>query len=161
MIFRSTSIIALLLATPLLAHEPLEVGGADIHILLDREASGGSFGMFTVTQPEANGPPRHIHDDADEAFFIVDGEFEILSGENTVVVPEGEAAFAPKGAVHTFRSTKEDGGTILVIVTPGGFEGFFRQVVEEGVSPASNLERFLAISEKFQQRMAGPPLGME
>lgn len=159
--FRMTSLITLFLATPAVAHEPLDFLGSEVHIVLDSEGSGGSLGMFAINQPDAGGPPRHIHEDADEAFFIVDGEFEILAGDTVVVATEGEAAFAPKGAVHTFRSTREEGGTILVIVTPAGFEGFFRKVVEEGITPADNMERFLEISEEFQQRMSGPPLGME
>ena len=158
---RTAVLIGLLLATPAFAHDPLEVGGAGIHILLDSKATGGSFGMFLVTQPGADGPPRHIHADADEAFFVVEGEFEVLAGEKTAIIGEGQAGFAPKGSVHTFRSTSEDGGKILVIVAPGGFEGFFRKVVAEGVTPESDLERFLAISEEFQQQMAGPPLGRE
>lgn len=154
-------IAAALVAGPALAHEPIEFGGAQFHIMLEAEDTGGSIGMFAITQPGPSGPPRHIHDDADEAFYVLEGEFEVLSGEDVVVVPEGEAAFAPRGAVHTFRAMGEDGGKILVIVSPGGFEGFFKKLVEEGIKMPEDMERFEAISQEFQQRMAGPPLGAE
>jgi quercetin dioxygenase-like cupin family protein len=112
------SLIALTCATiadPAAAHDPIESLGSQIHVVLDKEQSDGEMGMFEIKLPGPGGPPRHIHDDADEAFYMIEGEAEFLVDGKKIVVKEGGAGFAPRGSDHTFRILSEAGGKILVM----------------------------------------------
>lgn len=146
-------------ATPATAHEPMESMGSTVHILLDAEQTGSALGMFTVDTAAPAGPPRHVHKEADEAFYVLRGNAEVLSGGAISVVSSGEAAFAAKGQEHTFRFLDEDGGKILIIVAPAGFEGFFDAV--QDLKIPDDLEKINEISEEFGQTFTGPPLGEE
>lgn len=137
------------------AHDPIDWHGDTIHVLLDKEESGGEMGMFTVEVGGPGGPPRHIHDDAGEAFYLLSGEAEVLVGSEMVFLKEGESIWVPKGLEHSFRVLSEEGGKLLVIVTPGGFEGFFEATKD--VTDPAEIERVSV--EEFQQRFTGPPLG--
>ena len=148
-----------LLATPALAHDPINSMGSEVQILLDADGTGGSMGMFTVNTPAAEGPPRHVHSDADEAFYLLEGEAEVLNGDKMLIMSPGEAAYVEKGKEHTFRFVGENGGKILVIVAPAGFEGFFDAV--KHLKVPDDLEKITEISERFGQSFTGPPLGAD
>ena len=153
-------VLVALLAGPVMAHEPMDWNGDIIHVLLDKEGTGGDMGMFTVETSGPGGPARHVHDDAGEAFYLITGQAEVLVGTELLIVEEGQSVYVPKGMEHSFRLLSEDGGKILVIVTPGGFEGFFEAT--KHLSIPADMEEIERISvEEFKQRFTGPPLGNE
>ena len=107
------------------AHEPMEWNGSNIHVLLERDGTGSDMGMFTTEFFGPGGPPLHVHEDAGEALYVLEGPAEFQAGDQNVTLGAGEVVFVPRGVDHTFHFPEETGGKLLVIVTPGGFEGFF------------------------------------
>jgi len=142
-----------------MAHDPLLWNGDKIHVLLEKGKTNDSLGMFTVEIDGSKGPPRHIHEDADEAFYVLEGEAEVLVDGETKTIAAGEAGFAPKGKEHTFKMTGDEGGKVLVVVTPGGFEGFFGATVD--LKLPEQMPELEKISKEFGQKFTGPPLGKE
>lgn len=147
-----------LFTTPALAHDPLVENGQTIHILLDSEQTGGQFGVFTVERGNPGGPPLHIHPEADEAFYIMDGTAEFMIAGERMLVPAGSSVFIPKGVEHTFRILDEDGGKFLAAVTPGGMEGFFPAMVESGFRIPEDTPKIMDLSAGFGQVFIGPLL---
>ena len=41
------------------------------------EDTGGGFALIEVLVPSQSGPPPHIHRREDEAFYVLEGEFEV------------------------------------------------------------------------------------
>lgn len=157
---RLTTLAALLaLPFPAASHEPIDWNGSKVQILLDAGQTGETMGMFTVRESAPVGPPRHVHEDAGEAFFLIEGEAVVLNGDAEFPMQAGEAAFVPIGSEHTFRFTGEDGGKILVIVAPAGFEGFFEAT--KHLKIPEDLDEINRISEEFGQHFTGPPLAAE
>lgn len=150
---------ALVMMSNAMAHDPLQWNGDKVHVLLEKNATNDSLGLFTVEFDAAKGPPRHIHEDADEAFYVLEGEAEVLVDGETVVIGAGEAGFAPKGKEHTFKMTGDTGGKILVVVTPGGFEGFFGATLD--LKLPDQMPELEKISAEFGQKFTGPPLEKE
>jgi len=63
----------------------------------------------------------HVHDDTDEFFLVVDGQFDIAlrdgdGSERTVVLHKGDVFVVPKGTEHKPSSP---GGTILMFEPSG------------------------------------------
>lgn len=159
-IITSLGCIALFASAPsAIAHDPLLWNGDKIQVLLDKSETSDSLGIFTVEVDGPKGPPRHVHEDADEAFYVLEGEAEVLVDGETKTIPAGEAGFAPKGKEHTFRLTGEKGGKVLVVVTPGGFEGFFKATVD--LKLPDQIPELEKISKEHGQVFTGPPLGKE
>lgn len=148
-----------MMVSPVVAHEPTDWNDSKVHVLVDKEGSGGSMGMFTVEQPKPGGPARHVHEDAGEAFYLLQGEAEFMKDGKLTVLKEGEAAFVPKGMEHSFRILGEDGGKLLVIVTPAGFEGFFEAT--KHLKIPADLPEIEKISKEYGQVFTGPPLSAE
>ena len=86
------------------------------------------------------GPPLHIHDDAAEAFYVLEGEYVMFLDDREVVCPAGSFIFIPAGMRHSFRV-----GTVpsrkLNFYFPAAMIGYFdelseairRGAVEEGL----------------------------
>jgi hypothetical protein len=53
----------------------------------------------------------------------------------------GAVAFVPKGTVHRFRCIGNSTGRLLLVYTPGGIEGFFREsgIPAGGDGPAPSV----------------------
>ena len=95
-----------------------------------KATSAETRGAYTLIENIAlpgNGPPPHVHENEDESMYVIDGEFEILLGEQIVDGKPGAFEFVPRRTVHRFQCTGDRPGKILLLFTPGGIEEFFRE----------------------------------
>ncbi len=150
------TILATCLTSTAMAHEPIEWNGSKIQVLLEKGETGGEMGIFTNETFGPGGPPLHVHQDAAEAFVVLEGSAEVVVGDQRLTLKAGQSAFAPKGADHTFHVTGETGGKLLIIVTPGGFEGFFEAT--RHLQLPDDMDELNRISAEFGQVFTGPPL---
>ena len=102
----------------------VEWAGSTYQTILRKENSGGAMSIVDSTSQPNVGPPRHVHEAADEAFVVLSGEVEFWLDGETFRRGPGETAFIPRGVEHTFRVVSDTPSRHLVILTPGGFEGF-------------------------------------
>lgn len=115
--------------------------------------TGGRLAVTEVTVPPGDGPPPHVHDREDELFYILDGELEVCSDGVWATVSAGGTVFLPRGVPHTFRNATDRPCRFLVVITPGGFEGFFREssdLAERGAfGPEVAAERAASYGVEF------------
>lgn len=114
-------------------------GGTD---LITSKATGedtnGAFALFdSLVPPRAGSPPPHIHHRDDEAWYVLEGEFEFLDGDHWIAANAGSFVYAPRGTLHTFKNVGESIGRLLTIVTPAGVEKFFEEMGEPGTDVSS------------------------
>lgn len=139
----------------------IEWNGTQYKTLLSREQSGGNISIVDSVSPVNSGPPRHVHHNEDETFFLISGQCEFfLDGETSVHGP-GEVVFVPRGKEHTFRVIGDEPSRHLVILNPGGFEGFFEAMAEGQYQIPMDMTVITEIAEKFHLTFTGPPLGAE
>ena len=62
--------------------------------------------------------PPHVHHGSDEAFYVLDGQLEVLEGEQRRTLAAGELALIPAGTVHTFANRGPEHARILAVMTP-------------------------------------------
>jgi len=62
--------------------------------------------------------PPHVHHGSDGAFYVLDGELEVLEGEERRMLAAGELACIAAGTVHTFANRGPGRTRILVVMTP-------------------------------------------
>jgi quercetin dioxygenase-like cupin family protein len=99
--------------------------------------TGGRFAVLEQRLSPAGDPPRHVHANEDEAFYVLEGRLTATIGDNTTVSAEpGELVFLPRGVPHSLHAqTAEVRG--LVLLTPAGFEQFFAAIGQP--APRSEL----------------------
>jgi mannose-6-phosphate isomerase-like protein (cupin superfamily) len=98
----------------------------------------GATMRFAETRPErfvaeltaAPGfsPTPHVHRTHEELFYVLEGEFAFLLGDDVMHLTEGAFVAVPPGTVHDFRNIGTRDGRLLGICTPGGLDDYFRSV---------------------------------
>jgi quercetin dioxygenase-like cupin family protein len=140
------------------ADDAVEWNAATYRIVLASDEADGKSGMFTVDVAQPGGPPLHVHADADEYFYVLEGTTRFRIGERSIVRRAGEVAYVPRGTEHSYRIESETGGRMLVIVTPGGFERFFEAMAAESLVIPDDMPRITEIARQFELTFTGPPL---
>ena len=111
-------------------------------------------------QLHGGGPGQHIHDNEEEAFYVIEGNLRVLLGEITIEAQAGSFILVPRGTVHTFSRADKNPVKLLVIISPAGFENFFFEAVgDDEVDAVMMAERALDIGHKYGVTFTGPPLG--
>ena len=93
--------------------------------------------------------PRHVHAREDELFIALEGEHLIELGDDEHRIGPGESVFAPRGVPHAQRRVVPGEGRILVVVTPGGLEGFFRELAAADAAGTLGPDAYATASECY------------
>ena len=137
----------------------IEWGGTFYRTILSTEATGSAMSIVDSVSPSDSGPPRHVHHDADEAFVVLTGDCEFwIEGQRFTRGP-GQSAFIPRGKEHTFRVVSTIPCRHLIILTPGGFEGFFEEMAAGQHRIPEDMAKIDEIASRFHMEFTGPPLG--
>jgi len=137
--------------------EKLNVLGTEMILKIDSHKTGGVMSVVeSVVQP-GSGPPKHVHTREDELFYVLQGTFKIWRGDDILEVGEGAVAFLPRDVPHTYQNIGESPGRLLAIITPGGFDGFFREVSSKNLSAPRDMEELTKIAGQFGLQFLGPP----
>lgn len=140
------------------APETLSWLGVTYRTILSTAASGGAMSVTDSVSPPGSGPPRHIHHREDEAFVILTGACRFWLAGEEFVRGAGETTFVPRGTEHTFKVVSTEACRHLVILTPGGFEGFFAEMARGGFRIPDDMDRIDEAARRFHLSFTGPPL---
>lgn len=132
--------------------------GVTYHIRLNVAATGGRLSIFESEDQPGYGPPRHVHHQEDETFLVLDGEVAFLLGETSQTCLPGDTVFVPRGTVHTFCVRGHKPARMLTVMTPGGFEGFFREMSKGAFRIPQDMAQIVAIASAYHLEFTGPPL---
>ena len=130
--------------------------GGTYRTILPAASSGGAMSIVDTLSPEGSGPPRHIHHAEDEAFVVLSGEIELWVAGQTSRLGPGEAGLVPRGTEHTFKALADT--RKLVILTPGGFEGFFAEMARGAFRIPEDMGPISESAARHHLSFAGPPL---
>jgi uncharacterized cupin superfamily protein len=81
------------------------------------------FNVSIITlAPGRHGPEAHIHDDEDDAFYVLDGDLQFVIDEQGIAAPAGTFVLVPPGVMHTFINRSSSPARMLNIHAPAGFD---------------------------------------
>jgi mannose-6-phosphate isomerase-like protein (cupin superfamily) len=129
------------------------------------EQTGGDFGFIEEMAAAGFSPPLHIHHREHEAMWVLDGEVTFKCADQILEAGPGTFVFLPRAIPHTFVIEGDTPAHMLVLCTPGGFEGFHIEggtpAVDDSI-PASfdpaQLEVLRALQHRYNEEHVGPPL---
>ena len=130
------------------AGTPSHAFGAHM-IRITAAETGGHLGVFEDEVPVGEGPPPHVHDREDEFFRVLEGRFAFWCNGARVDLEAGGVIVVPRGAVHWFQNIGQTMGRLMVVMTPGGFEGFFPAVEAEQPQTPAQID---ALAARFHLR---------
>ena len=96
--------------------------------------SGGA--LFMTEQPierRGSGPPKHYHEEQDEWFYCLAGEYVVEIGDQRFRLGPGDSVLGPRRVPHAFVYDGAGPGRILIGFTPAvRIEQFFRDLEKRG-----------------------------
>jgi quercetin dioxygenase-like cupin family protein len=109
-------------------------GGDLLYVKVATQDSGGAF--FMTEQPidrTRTGPPKHYHEDQDEWFYCLAGEYVVEIGDQRFRLAPGDSVLGPRRVPHAFAYDGAGTGRLLVGFTPAGqMERFFSDLERRG-----------------------------
>ena len=132
--------------------------GTTYRSLLGPDQSSGTISIVDIVSRAGSGPPRHIHHAEDETFVLLSGECIFWLAGETRSAGAGDSVFVPKGVEHTFRVISNHPCRHLIILTPGGFEGFFSDMARGGFRIPEDMAAIEESAARHNLTFTGPPL---
>jgi len=99
--------------------------GTLVTFLLTGEDTQGQFALLEMLGRNGSAPPPHIHHREDEIFYVLEGELTVRVGDRVLKATPGMTVFLPRNVPHSFTIDSEE-GRMLVMMSPAGFEGWFK-----------------------------------
>ena len=119
--------------------------------------TGGDLYIIEHTDEAKGGPPRHVHHEQDEWFYVVEGAYHVEVGDEKFDLVPGDSVFAPRGVPHVWAHTSEGEGKLIIAFQPAGLmESFLGALAEMGAAPTPDVMGPLFASHGMT--MLGPPL---
>lgn len=112
-------------------HEPdRSIGAIGVAFRLDGEQTGGQIAVVEHPFPVGALVPPHVHTREDEFSIVTAGAIGFRSGSDEVVLEAGGYIAKPRGELHAMWNAGPEPARMIEIITPSGFEKFFRELAD-------------------------------
>lgn len=128
--------------------------GTQVNIFLTGEDTNGVYSTYEVICEPGAGSPPHVHSWDDESFHVVEGEFEIMRGDELFTAGPGTTVALPRHIPHYFRNVGTGTGRLLGMATPAGHEHFFVDASQLSFPP--DPEAAAAVCRKHGLELVAP-----
>ena len=108
--------------------EQVQIGpGLGVVFKIQGHETGGAFSVVEhPIEPRTLVIP-HVHEREDEFSYVLEGEIGARIGEQELTAGPGAYLLKPRGIPHTFWNPTDRPARVLEIISPAGFEMFFRE----------------------------------
>ncbi len=133
-----------------LNEDAFDFGGLGVNWKMASELTGGRFSVVHhPIAPKALAAPLHYHENEDEFSFVIKGRLGALLGDDVVIAETGDWVKKPRHQWHTFWNPDDEPCEIIEIISPAGFENYFREVA----AAWGDIEAFAKINDKYKLGM--------
>lgn len=130
--------------------DQFDFGGLGVHWKVEGNDTEKRFSIVHhPLAPRALAAPLHYHHNEDELSYVLKGTLGALLGDEVVTAGPGAWVFKPRGQWHTFWNAGDTPCEIIEIISPAGFENYFREVAASW----GDLEKFAEINKKYSLDM--------
>jgi mannose-6-phosphate isomerase-like protein (cupin superfamily) len=135
------------------AHEGF-LGSIGVRFMIDGAEAGERLSLVEhPMSPRALAAPLHRHSREDEYSYVLEGRMGALLGDDVVEAGPGDLVFKPRDQWHTFWNAGDEPCRILEIISPAGFERFFRELSDMGGVGQAAPEAVAELGERYGLEM--------
>ena len=108
------------------------LGSIGVRFMIDTEETfAGGFSLVEhPLPPHRLAAPLHRHSREDEYSYVLEGTLGALLGDEVLTAGPGTWVFKPRDQWHTFWNAGDTPCEIIEIISPAGFENFFRELAQ-------------------------------
>jgi mannose-6-phosphate isomerase-like protein (cupin superfamily) len=127
-----------------------DFGGLAVRWKINGTATGARFAVIHhPMEPHALAAPLHRHHNEDEFSYVIKGTLGALLADDVVTADPGTWVLKPRGQWHTFWNAGDAQCEIIEVISPAGFENYFREVA----AAWGDMKRFQEINDKYSLDM--------
>jgi quercetin dioxygenase-like cupin family protein len=130
--------------------------GVGVIFKLDGADTGGALSIVEHTFAVAALVPPHVHNLEDEFSIVLDGEIGFRSEDQEVVLGAGGYIVKPRGEVHAMWNAGARPARMIEVISPAGFEDFFREFVDMTDVGRPDPEAIATLADRYQLPFARP-----
>jgi mannose-6-phosphate isomerase-like protein (cupin superfamily) len=93
--------------------------------------------------------PPHLHTREDEFSIVTEGEIGFRSGDREVVLGAGGYITKPRGELHTMWNAGTTPARMIEVISPAGFENFFRDMTDLTASGAPDPDDIARLATAY------------
>jgi quercetin dioxygenase-like cupin family protein len=139
-----------------------------VNIRVSEKDNADGISVLEHRAYQNDSPPLHIHENEDEIFYVLEGEFRFLVKDEEHHLIPGDILTAPKGIPHTYKIESAEGGRWMTVTNRGDFERFVKAIgtpadkielpPRHGAPSKEAVEELTRKAAEFNIDIAGPPL---
>jgi mannose-6-phosphate isomerase-like protein (cupin superfamily) len=126
-----------------------DLGAIGVQFKLWGADTGGAIAVVEHPFPVGALVPPHLHHNEDEHSIVTEGEIGFRSEDSEVVLGAGGYITKPRRQVHAMWNAGPVPARMIEIISPAGFEHFFREVVEMMAAGAATAEDGERLSARY------------
>lgn len=133
----------------------IDLGNFTMSVKATEDGTSSAFTLLEAAEPAGFGPPMHIHHDAAEAFYVLEGEYVIFLEGREFICPAGSFIYIPSGLRHGFRV----GGVPsrkLNLYSPAAMLGYFDELSTAITADDPDAGDLDAIARRHAMEIVGP-----
>lgn len=135
----------------------LDLGNFQVEVLATAAQTAGEFSLLqTQSEPPEFGPPLHLHRDAAEAFFVLEGEYLMFIEDKQTLCPPGTFVYVPRSTPHTFKVVSAGSGKKLNLFSPAAMTEFFEALADAEATGSATPQLLDQIAARSQMEVLGP-----
>src|SRR5215210_9042346 len=132
------------------------LGSIGVVFKLFGEQTNGMVSIVEHPFPVGACVPPHLHTREDEYSIVTEGEIGFRSGDREVVLGPGGYITKPRGELHAMWNAGTVPARMIEIISPAGFEIFFRDVAELAATGTADVPDFVALAESYGLQFGEP-----
>jgi mannose-6-phosphate isomerase-like protein (cupin superfamily) len=111
----------------------------------------GAYALRENSVPAGfNAVPFHLHREAEEAFYVLEGEMTVFADGQTLAAPAGSFVLIPRGTVHSLANRGAVPVRWLTLISPAWVSGWIQ-------AEAADPDDREAIHLRYGLEIVGPP----
>jgi mannose-6-phosphate isomerase-like protein (cupin superfamily) len=130
------------------------LGSIGVRFMIDGVEAGDRFSLVEHPMgPRALAAPLHRHTHEDEYSYVVQGRMGALLGDEVVYAEPGDLVHKPRNQWHTFWNAGDEPCYILEIISPAGFEDFFKELSDMGGVANADPKTLTELNDRYGLEM--------
>ena len=99
--------------------EVLGLAPLSTRLLADSNVTGGALSIMRTTMGEGiEGARPHTHSKSAELFYLLDGQLQLLAGDQVITASKGDLVVVPPDMAHAFATPPGHAADFLIVQAP-------------------------------------------